>query len=406
MSVIAWLDTSADEERRMRELIKLLSDSDTLDDLGVGQIRDAFGDLLFPGISTIQTRARYLLFVPWTYQQSARTREGSELAAHAANEERRIVETMDRAKATDGLIGKRAGVKVKTLPSTIYWTALKAYGILRTDVRPSGLQQIRRTRSTDDSPDDPGTSDWAPGIPSAVEGFPKSIPEGFDLKHDEAEWLREQMVKATPHQLFEDSLLKHLLRRASAPDPAWDAPWDVDDLDSAPSELRELIRHAEMFSLVIQGARLLYNLMLAERYQELGFDALDSPADFYREELTDWATLCENRRTDLAAWRVADLWPLVQLKAPRISPATRDFVDAWVDAVKTQDCHGISSDPTLRKLVSDREFHNKRAQSRLRNEKLLGMWKGASGRNPMVFRWFQASRIVTDIFEGLNRADA
>ncbi|WP_272819028.1 DUF6361 family protein, partial [Prescottella equi] len=66
MSVIAWLDTSTEEERRMRELVKMLSDSDTLDDLGIGQIRDAFGDLLFPGISTVQTRARYLLFVPWT----------------------------------------------------------------------------------------------------------------------------------------------------------------------------------------------------------------------------------------------------------------------------------------------------------------------------------------------------
>ncbi|MBM4509135.1 hypothetical protein GS421_05190 [Rhodococcus hoagii] len=111
MSVIAWLDTSTEEERRMRELVKMLSDSDTLDDLGIGQIRDAFGDLLFPGISTVQTRARYLLFVPWTYRRAARRHSGAELASRAANEERQLVNVLSSEGATDGLIGRRAGVR-------------------------------------------------------------------------------------------------------------------------------------------------------------------------------------------------------------------------------------------------------------------------------------------------------
>ncbi|NKS89998.1 hypothetical protein GS831_14020 [Rhodococcus hoagii] len=107
----------------MRELVKMLSDSDTLDDLGIGQIRDAFGDLLFPGISTVQTRARYLLFVPWTYRRAARRHSGAELASRAANEERQLVNVLSSEGATDGLIGRRAGVRVKVLPSSIYWTA-------------------------------------------------------------------------------------------------------------------------------------------------------------------------------------------------------------------------------------------------------------------------------------------
>lgn len=40
----------------------------TLDELGIGSIRDTFSDELFPGTSTIQTRARYFLFVPWIMQ--------------------------------------------------------------------------------------------------------------------------------------------------------------------------------------------------------------------------------------------------------------------------------------------------------------------------------------------------
>ena len=35
------------------------------DELGLGAIRASFADALFPGTSTIQTRLRYMLFVPW-----------------------------------------------------------------------------------------------------------------------------------------------------------------------------------------------------------------------------------------------------------------------------------------------------------------------------------------------------
>ncbi|MBM4495918.1 hypothetical protein GS426_08000 [Rhodococcus hoagii] len=161
-----------------------------------------------------------------------------------------------------------------------------------------------------------------------------------------------------------------------------------------------------MFSLVIQGARLLYNLLLAERYEKLGLTSLDAPADYYRELLDEWAARCESRRDDVTVWQLSDLWPLVTMKAPRISPATTQFVESWVNAVQSQDCHTLATDPALRRLVSDREFQNKRAQSRLRNDKLLATWQGASGTTPLVYRWFQARRIVTDIFEGLGRADS
>lgn len=40
----------------------------TVDDLGVGAVRDAIADHLFPGISTIQTRAKYFLFLAWIFK--------------------------------------------------------------------------------------------------------------------------------------------------------------------------------------------------------------------------------------------------------------------------------------------------------------------------------------------------
>jgi len=65
MSFVAWLDHSTEDERRVREMIRLFDQPETQDALGFGQVRDAYGDLLFPGTSTLHTRATYLLFIPW-----------------------------------------------------------------------------------------------------------------------------------------------------------------------------------------------------------------------------------------------------------------------------------------------------------------------------------------------------
>ena len=72
MSAFAWLSYSESERRKALDVISLFRERDTRDELGIGVIRDAFADLLFPGTSTIQTRARYFLFVPWIYQQIGR----------------------------------------------------------------------------------------------------------------------------------------------------------------------------------------------------------------------------------------------------------------------------------------------------------------------------------------------
>lgn len=66
-SGLTWLDYSEHDRQKMMDAIQLFREPGTLDELGIGTVRDAFADLLFPGTSTIQTRARYFFFVPWVY---------------------------------------------------------------------------------------------------------------------------------------------------------------------------------------------------------------------------------------------------------------------------------------------------------------------------------------------------
>ena len=63
-STLSWLDSSEQERRTVLELVSALNEPGTLDELGIGIIRDTIANALFPGTSTIQTRARYFLFIP------------------------------------------------------------------------------------------------------------------------------------------------------------------------------------------------------------------------------------------------------------------------------------------------------------------------------------------------------
>jgi hypothetical protein len=63
MSEFVWLDYSERERRKMLDIVDLFREHDTRDELGIGSVRDTFADLIFPGTSTIMTRARYFLLV-------------------------------------------------------------------------------------------------------------------------------------------------------------------------------------------------------------------------------------------------------------------------------------------------------------------------------------------------------
>src|SRR3954465_10870614 len=97
-SSIGWVDSSRDEQRRMRELLRLFSETESRDELGIGQMRDAFSDMLFPGTSTLHTRPRYLLIVPWCYIEASRHGlSGDRWKSRVDKNERTVIATLRAA---------------------------------------------------------------------------------------------------------------------------------------------------------------------------------------------------------------------------------------------------------------------------------------------------------------------
>src|SRR4051812_19238555 len=132
-STFAWLDHSDSDRRTMLEAISQFRERDTLDEIGIGSIRDAFANLLFPGTSVLQTRARYFLFIPWIYLNLERRRlPSSEVGAKARRDEVALIRALKRGDpGALGVIGAQVEDRIQMLPSRAYWQGLGVLGIRR-----------------------------------------------------------------------------------------------------------------------------------------------------------------------------------------------------------------------------------------------------------------------------------
>ena len=401
-SVIAWLDASREDQQRMREIVNLFSQSESRDELGIGQVRDAFSDSLFPGTSTLHTRARYLLFIPWCYQAAeAAGFSGFKLERRVEDNERALIGGLKDLGATDGLIGRVAGVAVKTLPSSLYAGALRQYDIL-TGSDP--LLSLRRATSLDLDQDelvDRAVGAWCSTLPPIPVGFPRHPETGFELSGPEAYWLQERMLGGT-----EGSLLHHLVSDGNRPESTSAAPWEDPACQTSPADVQQVLEHARLFSLVVQGSSLLYNLLVAEHYEQAGHSKIENPVATYRTGLEEWTQECADDSYSLSAWDRPSFWRHVRSVNPRVGATTQSFLTTWFAAVCGLQLDHVCDDASLRKMVENRERKQKGTQSRLTNDRLLASWSGAAGTARLTYRWTQVDRLMQDLHDGLEAADA
>ena len=130
MSSLAWIDFDEAERQRAQRIMALFQERETRDELGLGAIRDSIADHLFPGTSTIQTRLRYMLFIPWLYRAlEKREVPEAQLRTEARDTEIRLADALKAGGESNGIIGRDAGPRLQRLPSSVYWAGLGAWGI-------------------------------------------------------------------------------------------------------------------------------------------------------------------------------------------------------------------------------------------------------------------------------------
>lgn len=399
MSALTWLDFSAEEQRRTREILRLFEEKESRDELGIGQVRDAFSDLLFPGTSVLLTRARYFLIVPWCsrYAESTSHLKRGRKTMDAV-ERIALVSLKEAAPPGEtGIIGAVAGAAVKNLPSTIYANALETFGIDRPAVQDGVLAE----EALGEHVTRQALGRWVSSLPPAPEGFPHTIPGGVSLTRVEAQWLYDQISAACP-----DTYLTHIMQSDwTVEGVVW--AWEHPDLANASPDMRQLVKDAELFSLAMHGAALLYNLLIAERYEAAGLTQVDQPVERYCDELDAWEDAVR-LQPERPGWDTAAMWQRVIRQNRRIQGNVRArlFIDDWLGAFVRGEAQGLADSERLRSAVRGREISVKGAQSRLTNPKLLTSWAGASGSQRLGFRWGNVARLVDDIHTGLEADDA
>lgn len=374
MSFLAWIDFDQADRDRTRRIMDLFGQEDSRDELGLGSVRDALADLMFPGTSTIQTRLRYMLFVPWIYQMAGALKGAAAARREYAQVlEIRLIEALLRGGETRNVIGSESREKLKRLPSDVYWAGLLTMGIRRF--------QGSRNACLEATPGEAAAL-WAAGLPSAPDGFLSSPDSAavFRLRAEEAGFLRDRLAHEAPH-----SLLTHLSRQKIAAD--CDMIWCHPARSDWPDDIKTIVNHAEWFSYVMHGASLLYNLMLSEKAEQLqGADesVWNERIEKYSAKLDTWKEKMPDRLFDVR--ELTDLWELTHGTSHDVKHESRRFIKTWSDIVFETRGH-VRDDRSARALVRNRETRLKGAKSRFRNDGALMRWSGASGTAMMNFRW-------------------
>lgn len=399
-SFFGWLDYDERDAQRMREVFAAFDDKETIDSLGLGVIRDSMSDQLFPGISTIQTRARYFLFVPWICQilESEAVPPGK-FNARLRELELALVESLREVEGSNqGVIGYRARSRLTRLPSTVYWNGLQVFGIrllgLTIPEYRGALLRIAELGSIMARDDDGDLIAaprrmWDPDVPTPPPGFPFT-PISLTMKGNESDYLTGRIMAQRP-----DTLIGELARDLSI-DRSVPVPWEV-PLPNPSPRLSEVLWHSRNFSELMEGAQALYNLLLARRAELLlGRDTTILQEDLVGE-IEDWAALMEQRHADLSGWIDGEeFWYFVERSA-RVPTPTRRFVLAWA-AMALADPSVVAADPSAESLVVNREFRLKGKLARLTEQRALENWSGDPfSIGQMTFRWSNARQILDDL---------
>lgn len=200
------------------------------DEIGFLTLHQRYADRFFPGTSVLHTRARYILFVPWLFEDLAGLTGPA--ATRAMRERERELAGRLKDAGESQIIGGRVFPQPSSQPpSTVYWNALSVWGILRRrlDGRTTSRAQAHRLlKSAGTSTDDDGqplVSYDPPFVP--LPERPKNWRNGpisLRLTNEEATFLRDRLSQLRSNGGHEPSLLARLVRtETTAPIGMWSA---------------------------------------------------------------------------------------------------------------------------------------------------------------------------------------
>ncbi len=398
-SSLGWLDFDSAASERVGELLRALDEPGTLDVLGLGTVRDAFSGMLNPGTSTIQTRLRYFIFVPWICAGlEAKGVQPADFARRLRDDEAQLIKCLHHLGRNQGIIGYTAGRGLKRMPSDAYWGGLGTWGLRRMDLsiseygqRAASLGNMRPDRDDDGNATMRTVSMWAELPPPPGDFLQARI--SFELTPEEAQLLVDHIRRHHAGTLLAE------LCAAPQASAGVDYPWNL-PTDGMSSQLMEILRHARNFSELTAGPQHVYNLLVARAARaELSWDT-DELESNERDRIEEWTEQIAARLDDVRSW-VDDLpafWAL--LSEFGVNLGVQEFVNAMVGRIAA-DPEGFAEDSAVHRSIRDRELRLKSKRARLAHRSALEDWNGLGVGGQFDFRWGITQSYMKDIATAL-----
>lgn len=397
---LGWIDFSKEDRQKALDVINLLSEQGAVDELGIGIVRDAFANYFFPGTSTIQTRAKYFLIVPYILRDAVDGRYGKDvnriLRAIDTEEKECGIKLLESNPKAEGVIGTRVLPKgwVARKPSDIYWNGIRTYGIfcdyglsipeyvslaMKLNTQKSSAKLGNRNdeaeeneKDDSDAGDIMNVSFW--NLPIYHDNWRDNLT--IELTNEEAFYLDKQIQKGA-----KGTLLEYVLKNRIDMNKYEDFVSMAAELSEKVEEkLAYMMKLACEFNNLVYMARVRFNVMLSEEENEVAV----SEWDRLKPQVKRRANV------DLSA---------VFNKLELHNPGTYLFLSKLQEAFKALDIDAADE------LIKKRERQLKginRAKLNRTKEFDHSKWVGGG---ELDYRFSNARRIINDIYSGEVSSD-
>lgn len=400
---LGFVNFNTEEKKRITKMMQLLQESEAIEELGIGRVRDYFSNTLFPGTSTLQHHAKYFVVLPSLYYHighcNKKFTQRTDVERYIKEAEiqitRQLVEDEDgnvRSNLTgitgintykDALSDYKKYVKYD--PAYIYGGGLVTYGIIpNTDItrllfemnnsyhnNPHNKSMRSRDNITEDAIE---MADEKQVIKTCGEeyDFFNGVTMSLALSEREASFLKDRIS-----QTCYDTLLNYILEcKKEIPDTF--SYYDIIDLlDELNPDILNIYKQSVLFSKLIHLIDWRYNYTYYESF------GLTEEAEYCKLE---YSTLLQKHNNVLTR-KNAYVSLFEHIRA--IDPMLTEFCENCYEAIRFNDTKRIDH------LVKAREQSVKRERSKIGNNAYRNQSRGKP--QPNTFRWETVRTLINEI---------
>ena len=226
---IGFLSFDPDSFTTIRSILQKVREPGALDEIGIGRYRDAFGEELFPGMSTLQHHAKYFVLLPALFNDLSQRSYKSikDVRDAVIKSEINLTQKLLLGNAEDstGITGslaieeakKNPQKYVKYDPTYIYMSGLRTFELVNSKMSANQIiwllsQQKGERKYTERNNGSFGGLDQPFSFCESVKYDFKDLTKGISLKleKEEAVFLKKRIENSV---LSKDSFLAHLLSK-------------------------------------------------------------------------------------------------------------------------------------------------------------------------------------------------